>query len=207
MKMPNKKISKTINRWKKYSEISGVAPITRRYFVMNAFDGALTMLGVVIGAYVAGIMQPITIISAGLAGSIAMGASGISGAYMTEKAERTIKLKGLEKAMLKDMKNGLHGRSHRFATIFAAIVDGVSPAIAAMIVISPFFFVNIGLITSEIAFFSSIAITLLILSSLGIYLAKISDENMIKYGIQMLLVGVITAFICVGASIMLGGHI
>jgi len=205
--MPRKKIKKTIKRWKKYSEISGVASITRRYFVMNAFDGALTMLGVVIGAYVSGVLKPIVIISAGIAGSIAMGTSGISGAYMTEKAERTKKLKGLERAMLKDMKDGLHGKSHRFATIYAAIVDGVSPALAAMIVISPFFIVNFNIISSEIAFFSSISITLLILSLLGIYLAKISDENMIKYGIQMLFVGVITAFICVGASILLGGEI
>jgi predicted membrane protein (TIGR00267 family) len=205
--MPRKKIKKTIKRWKKYSEISGVGQITRRYFVMNAFDGALTMLGVVIGAYVSGVLKPIVIISAGIAGSIAMGTSGISGAYMTEKAERTKKLKGLERAMLKDMKDGLHGKSHRFATIYAAIVDGVSPAIAAMIVISPFFMVNFNLISSEIAFFSSIAMTLLILSLLGVYLAKISDENMIKYGIQMLFVGVITAFICVGTSILLGGQI
>jgi len=67
-------IKKTFKRWKQYSKISGVSSITRRYFVMNAFDGALTMLGVVIGAYIAG--------------SIAMGASGMSGAYMAEKAER-----------------------------------------------------------------------------------------------------------------------
>lgn len=205
--MPRKKIKKTIKRWKQYSRISDVAPITRRYFIMNAFDGALTMLGVVIGAYVSGVLLPITIISAGLAGSIAMGVSGVSGAYMTEKAERTKKLKGLEKAMLRDMKNGLHGRSHRFAMIFAAVVDGVSPAIAAMVVISPFFMANFEIISSELAFFSSITITLIVLSLLGIYLAKISDESMIKYGIQMLLVGLITAFICVGTSILLGGQI
>ncbi len=205
--MPRKKIKRTIKRWKQYSKISGMAPITRRYFVMNAFDGALTMLGVVIGAYVSGVLQPITIISAGLAGSIAMGASGISGAYMTEKAERTKKLKGLERAMLKDMKDGLHGKSHRFATIFAAFVDGVSPAIAAMLVISPFFMVNFDIISSEIAFVSSITITLLVLSLLGVYLAKISDESMIRYGIQMLFVGIITAFICVGTAILLGGSI
>ena len=79
---------KTLKRWKKYSEISDVGPITRRYFVMNAFDGALTMLGVIFGAYVSGVLKPMIIISAGIAGSIAMGVSGMSGAYMTEKAER-----------------------------------------------------------------------------------------------------------------------
>lgn len=203
-----KKIEKTIKKWKRYHRISNVGSITRRYFVMNAFDGALTMLGVVIGAYVSGnIEQSAVIISAGVAGSIAMGASGISGAYMTEKAERTKKLKILEKAMLTDMKNGLYDKSHRFATIFAALVDGLSPAVAAMIVISPFFLVSVGIISADIAFLSTIALTLIILTLLGIYLARISDESLIKYGIQMLLVGLITAFLCVGTSILLGGNL
>jgi len=197
---------KTLKRWKQYRDISNVGPITRRYFVMNAFDGALTMLGVVIGAYVSGVLQPIYIISAGIAGSIAMGTSGMSGAYMTEKAERTKRLKDLEKAMLSDMKNGLHGKSHRFATILAAVVDGVSPAIAAMFVISPFFLSNFKIIATEIAFYSSIALTLIVLALLGIYLAKISDESLIKYGVQMLLVGIVTAFLCVAVSILLGGQ-
>ena len=55
-------INKTLKRWKRYHQISEVGDITRRYFVMNAFDGALTMLGVVIGAYVAGILNPAPIL-------------------------------------------------------------------------------------------------------------------------------------------------
>ena len=200
-------IEKTLKKWKQYHRISDVGPISRRYFVMNAFDGALTMLGVVIGAYVAGILEPMPIISAAVAGSIAMGTSGMSGAYMTEKAERTKELKELEKAMLTDLKNGLHHRSHKFATIFAALVDGISPALAAMLVVSPFFMVNPGIITVEIAFFTCIVLTLVVLSLLGVYLAKISDESMIRYGVQMLLVGCVTAFLCVLASILLGGNI
>ncbi len=164
------------------------------------------MLGVVIGAYVSGVLKPIYIISAGIAGSIAMGTSGMSGAYMTEKAERTKRLKDLEKAMLRDMKKGLHEKSHRFATILAAVVDGVSPAISAMFVISPFFLSNFDIIATEIAFYSSIGLTLIVLAILGAYLAKISDESMIRYGIQMLLIGLITAFFCVGVSILLGGQ-
>ncbi len=200
-------IEKTLKKWKQYHRISDVGPISRRYFVMNAFDGALTMLGVVIGAYVAGILEPMPIISAAVAGSIAMGTSGMSGAYMTEKAERTKKLKELEKAMLTDLKNGLHHKSHKFATIFAALVDGISPALAAMLVVSPFFMVNPGIITVETAFFACIGLTLVVLSLLGVYLAKISDESMIRYGVQMLLVGCVTAFLCVLTSILLRGNI
>ena len=199
-------VKETLNKWRQYHKISDVGKITRRYFVMNAFDGALTMLGVVIGAYISGLIEnPIPIISAGIAGSIAMGVSGVSGAYMTEKAERTKKLKELEKAMLTDLSNGLHEKSHRFAAIFAAVVDGVSPALAAMIVISPFFLANFGFISSDVAFFSCIVITMTVLTLLGVYLARISDENMIKYGFMMLLVGIVTAVICVGTSVLLGG--
>ncbi len=200
-------INKTLKRWKRYHQISEVGDITRRYFVMNAFDGALTMLGVIIGAYMAGILNPIPIISSGVAGSIAMGTSGFSGAYMTEKAERTKKLKELENAMLTDMSNGLHYKSYRFATIFAAIVDGVSPALAAMLVVSPFFLVRLGLIEIINAFYFSIFLTLLSLLILGLYLAKISNESMIKYGLQMLLVGVITAILAFTTSILLGGNV
>ena len=200
-------INKTLERWKRYHQISEVGDITRRYFVMNAFDGALTMLGVIIGAYMAGILNPIPIISSGVAGSIAMGTSGFSGAYMTEKAERTKKLKELENAMLTDMSNGLHYKSYRFATIFAAIVDGVSPALAAMLVVSPFFLVRLGLIEIINAFYFSIFLTLLSLLILGLYLAKISNESMIKYGLQMLLVGVVTAILAFTTSILLGGNV
>jgi predicted membrane protein (TIGR00267 family) len=196
-----------LEKWKQYYKISNVGTISRRYFVMNAFDGALTMLGVVIGAFVSGILEPLPIISAAVAGSIAMGTSGISGAYMAEKAERTKNLKDLEKAMLTNMKNGLHYKSHRFATIFAALVDGISPALAAMFVVSPFFLVSLGIINSQTAFITCIFITLLVLSLLGVYLAKISDENMIKYGIQMLAVGGVTAFLCIITSMLLGGSI
>jgi predicted membrane protein (TIGR00267 family) len=205
--MAKKESNKLIKRWRRYHEISDVGDITRRYFVMNSFDGALTMLGVIIGAYMAGILNPLPIISSGVAGSIAMGTSGFSGAYMTEKAERTKKLKELEKSMLTDLSNGLHYKSYRFAAIFAAIVDGVSPALAAMLVVSPFFLANFGLINTISAFYSSIFLTLISLLILGVYLAKISNESMIRYGLQMLLVGFITAILAFSTSILLGGSV
>jgi hypothetical protein len=68
----------------KYSEISGVNEILRRYFVMNAFDGALTMLGIIMGAFLAGVIDPIVIIKAGMGAGLAMGISGAWGLYGRE---------------------------------------------------------------------------------------------------------------------------
>jgi len=84
-----------------YIRISGVAPLGRRYFIMNAFDGATTILGIVIGAYVAEISNQFWVIWSGLGATIAMGLSGFAGAYMNEEAERTRKLNSLENRCLK----------------------------------------------------------------------------------------------------------
>ena len=194
-----------LERWRKYSEISDLGPIARRYFVMNAFDGALTMLGVVIGASMAHVAHPSIIIAAGISGSFAMGISGFSGAYMAETAERSKELKDIEKAMLKPMhEDSMHKEAAKFATKATALVDAISPALAAFLVVSPYFFVNIGILTLETAFYSSLAITFIVLSLLGVYLAKVTEESLIWHGLKMLAVGVVTVILCILVSLALG---
>ncbi|MCK4758208.1 MAG: VIT1/CCC1 transporter family protein [Thermoplasmata archaeon] len=187
-----------------YAEISDVGSISRRYFVMNAFDGALTMLGVVIGASLVPNIDPLFIILAGLSGSFAMCISGISGAYMTESAEREREMRTLERAMLSSMDDTVHRDASKFATVLTSLVDGFSPALAALIVISPFFMVNAGWITMDVAFPASISLTMLVLLVLGLYLAKISDQSLAKYGLRMLIVGLVTALMCALVAIALG---
>ncbi len=200
--------SPRMERWRKYAEISDLGAIARRYFVMNAFDGALTMLGVVIGAAMSHATEPRIIIIAGVAGSFAMGVSGYSGAYMAESAERTKEIKILEKAMCKPMEeDSMHKEAARFATHVTSLVDAVSPAMAALIVISPYFMVNFGWLEMGTAFIASVGLTLAILAILGMYLAKITEENMIMQGVKMLMVGMGTAILCTLVSIGLGGEV
>jgi predicted membrane protein (TIGR00267 family) len=195
-----------LSTFRRYIKVTGISEIARRYFVMNGFDGALTMLGILIGAYLSGNPQVTVIINAGLGASIAMGVSGISGAYMTEKAERLKKLKDLEDTMLVELDNTLHGRASHFASIYTAVVDGISPALAAMVILSPFMVVNYFGATLTQAIQASLIITSIILFLLGAYLAKISDEKMLKYGFQMLLVGVVTGVIIMITTTLTGGH-
>ncbi|MFH0816242.1 MAG: VIT1/CCC1 transporter family protein [Methanobacteriota archaeon] len=197
-------LKKVLARWRLYWKVAEVGEVARRYFVMNAFDGALTMLGVVIGSYLSGIEDPQIIIAAGVAGALAMGISGVSGAYMTESAERKKRLKELERAMLRPMRDTIHEEAHDFATTVVAIVDGLSPALAAICVISPFFAEHFGLVSPLVAFYASVGLTLAVLVGLGMYLAKISDESMAKYGARMLLVGVITAGLCIAIAMLFG---
>jgi len=204
----NRRNTGRLERWRNYIEISELGPIARRYFVMNAFDGALTMLGVVIGASMAHADNPSVIIAAGISGSFAMGISGFSGAYMAESAERTKELKDIEKAMCKTMKDeSLHKEAAIFATKVTALVDAISPAIAALIVILPYFLVTLGWLSMSTAFIASLALTFIILSLLGVYLAKVTEESMFWHGVKMLIVGVVTAILCVLVSIALGGEV
>jgi predicted membrane protein (TIGR00267 family) len=62
--------------------------IARRYFVVNGFDGALTMLGLVIGFLISGTTDLSVIINVCLGAAIALGMSGASSAYVSEAAER-----------------------------------------------------------------------------------------------------------------------
>ena len=175
---------KFLEKIRDYMRISRVAPISRRYFIKNAFDGAMTTLGIVVGAYVAGDPEPFFIISAGLGASLAMGLSGLAGAYVTEEAERTRELESLERSMLKDLEKSVIGRASRFAPIWAGIVDGLSPALAAVVCLAPFFLFSI-----TFAIQLSIVITLLVLFLLGTFLGKISSRNMLLHGIKLLCVG------------------
>ena len=173
-----------------YTRISGFAPIGRRYFIKNAFDGAMTSLGIVVGAYVAGDPNPFFIISAGLGASLAMGLSGLVGAYVTEEAERTRELESLERSMLKDLDKSVIGRASRFASLWAGMVDGLSPALAAVACLAPFFLFPI-----TFAIQLSIVIALFVLFLLGVFLGKVSSRNVFLHGMKLLCVGLILTFI------------
>lgn len=127
-----------IMRFRKYLRIAGVAGISRRYFVINSFDGAMTMLGIILGANASGPADPKFVLGAGLGASFAMAISGLSGAYLAEQAERGRRLRGLRRAMLSDLRRSVHVKASSIASVWAALVDGSSPAIAAALSMIPY---------------------------------------------------------------------
>ncbi len=172
-----------------------MGPIARRYFVKNGFDGSMTMLGIIVGAWVVNVTRSEIVVTAGLGACLAMGISGVSGAYMTERAERRRDLKNLESAMITKLDDSVINDATRFVSFYAAIVDGGSPILTAIVSLSPFFFVLHGLLAVENAYMVSLAVTLITLFMLGIYLGKIAKENAMLYGLQTLVAGVATVTI------------
>jgi len=187
-----------LHEFAEYRRIAGIDEIGRRYLAMNAFDGILTMIGVVMGSYLAGIVEPRIVISTGMATCMAMGISGFWGAYVTESAERKHKLQDLEQAMLRDLRDTRQGRASRFAAIVVSIIDGLSPLAAGMLVLMPFLLHNLAG-SMEVMYFSALGMALLALFGLGIFLGKVARENIIRSGLRMIIAGAA----CIALSFLL----
>jgi len=174
-----------------YLDVTHARGIARRYFIMNGFDGSMTMFGIIIGSWVAGITQAGAIAAAGLGACLAMGVSGFFGAFMAERAERRGHLRTLEAEPIQP--DPIHYDAHRFVSVYVALIDGISPTLTAVVSLVPFILTHGGLLPVQTAYVISFTLTLATLFSLGFYLGKIAKENVWLYGAQMLAVGIITA--------------
>ncbi|MFZ0965894.1 MAG: VIT1/CCC1 transporter family protein [Candidatus Bathyarchaeia archaeon] len=177
-----------------YLHITKASGIARRYFVMNGFDGAMTVFGIVLGSWIAGVSKSEIIVLAGLGACLAMGLSGFFGALMTEKAERERHLKEMEEATNNNV-DPIHYEAARFVTFYVALIDGLSPALTAIISLMPFILVSAELMLIWNAYVISLTLSLATLFLLGIYLGKVAKENGWLYGVAMLTVGAFTALI------------
>ncbi len=190
-----KRVRTFFRRIRLYLQITQMSPIARRYFIKNGFDGSMTLLGIVVGSWIVGVTQPEIIVTAGLGACLAMGLSGVFGAYMTERAERMRNIKTLEASMLTDLSGSVLSDASDFVSAYAAFVDGTSPILTAIIALIPFILTLTGKLVIWDAYIASIILTLLTLFSLGLYLGRIAKENMLLYGAMTLAVGILTVVI------------
>jgi predicted membrane protein (TIGR00267 family) len=186
-----------VARLRHYHEISQVGPIARRYFALNAFDGVLTAVGVLTGSFVGGVKNPDTVITVVLSTAIGIAVSGFYGSYLIEKAERGRALKELEESTLASLDDTEISAAARYATILIAVIDGASPALAAIMVLIPFFVVDPASI--NIAYYLGWAIAFAELFALGLFLGAVSRERYILFGIKFTVAGAIS----LGLSLLL----
>jgi predicted membrane protein (TIGR00267 family) len=182
-------------------EISNALKIARRYFVINAFDGAVTMLGAIMGAYISGIDTPRVLINIGFSVSIALATSGFVGSFLSEMAERRGEIRNLEKYLFRKLDNTMVADAHNFASVIVALVDALSPAVIAIIATMPFMLAHINIIMMPDAFKASVIVILTSTALLGFYLGKVSKAKVWLYMVIMVGAGLLTATL----SLMLEG--
>jgi len=217
-------IKKTLNEWKEYSKMSDLGIIARRKFFNNAFDGALTCSGIVSGIFIiflAGAydLTPRDLLITGFATALAIGISGLWGAFLSEEAERKKKVIDMKKDMAdvdeeteemplihvkKKYRKGdskkpktLLEKAEKFATIVASLVDGGAPVLGSSLPLIPFFF---GGTLTLMHFISSYAILAGLLIYLGIFLGQISGGGRLRYAMHLITAGIVTLIV----SILLG---
>ena len=195
-----KNLSRKVRVYLRITKASGIA---RRYFVMNGFDGAMTIFGIVLGSWMAGVAKAEVILLAGFGACLAMGVSGFFGAFMAEKAERERHLKDMEEAT-RNRVGPIHYEAARFVVIYVALIDGLSPALTATIALAPFILAAMKIISISSAYFISVPLSLAVLFLLGIYLGKVAKENGWLYGMAMVAVGALTALIIFLIQLFLG---
>ena len=169
--------------------------ITRRAFVNNAFDGALTILGILMGNIVLGATDPRLVISTGLSACLAMGMSGAFGRYLSERAERKRTLRQMERYMFTDLSGSILERESDKKVLMISLIDGLSPALAAVIPLIPFFLAQSVLISVEVGVIASFVLDFFVLFILGVFLGRVSGENVLLHGMLVVAVGFITSLI------------
>jgi predicted membrane protein (TIGR00267 family) len=169
--------------------------IIRRYFVVNGFDGALTMLGLLTGFHIGGKVALDVVIGACLGAAVALAISGLTSAYLSESAERRRSLSELEAAMVTDLSGTAHSNAVWVLPPLIALVNGVAPLLMSLIIITPLWLAHAGMALPMAPLPASIATALSCIFGLGVFLGRVGGTSWLWSGIKTLLVALVTMLI------------
>ncbi|WP_049979432.1 VIT1/CCC1 transporter family protein [Halolamina rubra] len=173
-------------------EHEDVQSISRRYFISNGFDGALTSVGVTVGAYLTGIADGLTVFSIGIGAAIGLGTSGVWSVWEIERAEKRAELARVEDAMLTDLDGTRIQRQQTGARQVNALMSGIGPIIGVILPMIPFLAEG-SLLSMRAATMLSVGVAVAILFVFGVYLATISEQRWFVAGARMGLAGLLVA--------------
>jgi predicted membrane protein (TIGR00267 family) len=173
-------------------EVSHSKEIMRRYFIVNGFDGALTMLGLVMGFYVSEHVDLSVVITTCVAAALALSMSRISSAYISEAAERRRTLAQLEKAMASSLNKSHHARAAIWIPWLVALVNGTAPLLIALIIIVPLWLAHFGIDLVLGPLPTAMAMALGVIFLLGVFLGHVGGTFWLWSGLQSLAVALVT---------------
>lgn len=165
--------------------------IARRYFVTNGFDGVLATLGVLTGFRGSPEVQDDVVLGACLGASIALFMSGVTSAYISESAEKKRELRRLERSMIKDLQGSAFADAARLMPVFISLVNGLSPLLLSLVVLSPLFLARVIAIPFS-PLDTALVIALVLVFLLGVFLGRISGHFWLWTGLRAVVIAVVT---------------
>jgi predicted membrane protein (TIGR00267 family) len=166
--------------------------ILRRYFVVNGFDGVLTMLGLLTGFYLGGATDLGIVIGVCLGAAIALGISGVTSAYLSESAERRRMLSELEQAMVSDLSESAHASAARLVPLLTGLVNGAAPVSMSLLIITPLWLARAGVDLPLPPVLCAMATALLCIFGLGVFLGRVAGTSWLWSGIKAVLIALFT---------------
>lgn len=181
-----------LHRARLWLDITRSRGIARRYFVVNGFDGALTMLGLIMGFTVSGASDLTVVLNACLGAAIALGVSGVSSAYVSEAAERRKALVELEAAMGKDLGHSAHGHAARWVPLLIALVNGAAPLFISLFILLPLWLARADVPLPWLPLHTALGCAIVAVFLLGVFLGRVSGQHWLRSGLQTLFIALLT---------------
>ena len=171
-----------------------LGPLSRRYFVSNGFDGALTCVGLVVGALLSGVTDGVTVLRVGLGAAVGLATSGVWSVWEIERAEKRAELAALESAMLADLDGTAPDRRRRRERLVNAVASGIGPVVGVLVPLAPFLLEGAVLTMLE-ATLAAVVTAVAVLFAFGAYLARNSDRRWYVAGLRMGAAGLFVALL------------
>ncbi|MHA1776504.1 MAG: VIT1/CCC1 transporter family protein [Promethearchaeota archaeon] len=126
---------------------------------------------------------------------------------ITEKSNKLEKLPQKKKKNSNKESKTIFEEAQEFAGKIAAFVDGFSPFAGVIIVVLPFLFGNPTQPATLLQYIVSFCLSIIVLFLLGSFLAKLSRESILKFGLQMVFAAIFTGVLTVFFNWLLNSRI
>lgn len=190
-------LTKLIERLKIALTISETREIARRYFSLQIFDGAMVGIGAIFGLHISGPHSFNVILRSITAIMIAMVISGITGAIISERAEQEARIKKLEQATLTVLKNTLHSKVRYPAVFFVALINGLSPVGALILVSLPYLASTHAGSSLEMGAAGSLLLCVALLLSTGAIVGRTARIGVLKTSLVTVAAGLSAALLII----------
>lgn len=176
-----------------------------RYVALGTLDGILAVMGVTLTASgVAGAgglsVDNHLIALTGLSGGVALAMSNAFGSFIGERAEETRTMRELERKMMMDegkLDDTIIHQQARRRVYMSMFTHGFSSFLGSFVPVLPFLVISERMTATMV----TVVLCLAALLVLGVYLGRVSRENIYRTSLEVVVIGILIGLV----SIFLGG--
>jgi len=169
-------------------------PTMRRFFVNTIFDSTFVILGILIASAFGTDPDFRIITTTIITSTVALGISTGVSVYEAETMEQKLRMREMERAMLRSLEDTRIERISQLTIILIAGVNFTAPLLAGLATLAPFFILGDGGIRD--AAIISVGLAMLILFIVGAMMGRSGGRNPWKQGARMTIAGIGAFIIC-----------